>query len=130
DDDDQRCASVTLAERFLTTRCIVTSFHLAGDDVYLEWYKKCFVDAHMQLYQSAVDYNASLSSSLNCVSRHRIGASFDSVSLKELLSEPGRRRLKLEFARNAQKVMGVLRSQKMDCYVLEYGGKRLGGFIF
>ncbi|KAH7704021.1 hypothetical protein AAVH_28800 [Aphelenchoides avenae] len=130
DSDNEGCASVTLAERFITTHCAVMRFDLAGHEVYLDWYKKCFVDAHMQLYQSAVDYNTSLSTSLNSVSRHRIGASFDSVSLKELLSEPGRRRLKLEFARNAEEVLKVVKSQKMGCYVLAYGEKRLGGFMF
>lgn len=120
---------MTLAERFITTHCVVTTFDLNGDDVDSEWFKKCFVDTHMQLYESAVDYNASTFSSLNCVSRHRVGASFDTVSLKDLLSEPGRNRLKVELERNAGEVMRVVESRRMDCYVLQYGDKRLGGFM-
>lgn len=120
---------LTLAEWHVTTRAEVKPFDVTGTPAYREWYFFYFVETTMQIYQTPLTATGDYKGPLNTFACARFGEEYAADDLAALVSEPNRERLRAMMWRNAEESLAVIQSGSRYCWVLDYGGKRLGGFF-
>ncbi|KAH7711816.1 hypothetical protein AAVH_20861, partial [Aphelenchoides avenae] len=105
-------------------------FDVTGTPAYREWYFFYFVETTMQVYQTPLTAASDYKGPLNTFACVRFGKEYCADDLGALISEPNHARLRAMMRRNAEESLAVIESGTLNCCVLDYGGKRLGGFFF
>ena len=94
------------------------------------WYFSYFVETTMQVYQTPLNAASDYKGPLNTFACARFGDEYGADDLAALTSEANHARLRAMMRRNAEESLTVIQSGTLQCCVLDYGGKRLGGFFF